>query len=395
MKGALYAVAVSVLLGLASAGDIHEHRHAQGAFQALMRIDEAAAVENATCGLIQPPQIQTAVSIPSERTLVLVTSSGTSTSTSDPPPPPPAIFSVVAAPLSPSVASVVAQSAPSPLILSYSSSSSSSAPPIISGSQWCITYSPYTSTGACMNSSAIASDIASIAAKGFSSIRLYSTDCNSLSAVAAAAAAHGLKLVLGIYISDSGIAGAQDQVSDITSDFEGDYSMVEMVVVGNEAIFNNYCSGAELTSFILSVRSTLREAGYTGPVTTTEPMSTMRANAAELCDILDVVGANIHAFFNSDITAAQAGAFVSSSLEELATYCPGDKEVWNLETGWPSAGDANGHAVPGQQEQQIAIAAIVAAAGGKSAISSFVNDLWKAEGDLGVEQSWGCGHLFD
>ena len=246
-----------------------------------------------------------------------------------------------------------------------------------------------------MTSSAIASDIASIAVKGFSSIRLYSTDCDGLSVVASAAVTHGLKLVLGIYISDAGIADAQDQISDITRYFEGDYSVVEMVVVGNEAIFNNYCSGAELAAFISSVKATLQAAGYTGPVTTTEPMSSLQANAAELCDVLDVVGANIHAFFNSDITAAQAGTYISSSLEELATYCPGDKPVWNLETGWPSAGDANGQAVPGQQEQQIAIATIVAAAGGRSVMSSFTNELWKAEGDLGVEQSWGCGHLFE
>ncbi|MCJ1380864.1 hypothetical protein MMC17_003973 [Xylographa soralifera] len=245
-----------------------------------------------------------------------------------------------------------------------------------------------------MTSSAIASDVASIAAKGFSSIRLYSTDCDGLPAVASAAVAHGLTLILGIYISDAGIVDAQDQVSDIISHFEGDYSMVEMVVVGNEAIFNNYCSGAELAAFISSVKATLQTAGYAGPVTTTEPMSTLQANAAELCDVLDVVGANIHAFFNSDITAAQAGVFVSSSMDELATICPEDKEVWNLETGWPSAGDANGRAVPGQQEQQIAIAAIAAAAGEWSVISSFTNELWKAEGDLGVEQSWGCGHLF-
>ena len=246
-----------------------------------------------------------------------------------------------------------------------------------------------------MTSSAISSDIASIAAKGFSSVRLYSTDCDALSAVASAAAIHGLKLVLGIYISDNGISGVEDQVSDITTHFEGDYSMVEMVVVGNEAIFNNYCSGVELAAHISSVRATLQTAGYAGPVTTTEPMSTLQANTADLCDVLDVVGANIHAFFNSDITASQAGAFVSSSLQKLATFCPGDKEVYNFETGWPSAGDANGKAVPGAQEQQIAITAIVAEAGGRSAIVSFANDLWKAEGDLGVEQSWGCGHLFD
>ncbi|KAL8983094.1 MAG: hypothetical protein Q9177_005076, partial [Variospora cf. flavescens] len=45
-----------------------------------------------------------------------------------------------------------------------------------SNSPWCMTYSPYTESGNCKSSSAIASDVASIAAKGFSSIRIYSTD---------------------------------------------------------------------------------------------------------------------------------------------------------------------------------------------------------------------------
>ncbi|KAI4243146.1 MAG: hypothetical protein L6R42_010839, partial [Xanthoria sp. 1 TBL-2021] len=56
------------------------------------------------------------------------------------------------------------------------SNKSSSSPINHSGSHWAMTYSPYTPSGDCKSSSDIATDVAAIAAKGFSSLRLYSTD---------------------------------------------------------------------------------------------------------------------------------------------------------------------------------------------------------------------------
>ena len=75
--------------------------------------------------------------------------------------------------------------------------------------------------------------------------------------------------------------------------------------------------------------------------------------------------------------------------------CPGKSEAFNLETGWPHQGSVNGMAVPGKEEQQKAIESIREKAGGKSTFFSFVDDLWKAEGEFGVERSWGCSHLFE
>ena len=258
-----------------------------------------------------------------------------------------------------------------------------------------MTYSPYTSSGGCKDSGSISSDIATIASKGFSSVRLYSTDCGGLEAVGSAAKANGLKLVLGIYISSTGISGAADQVTEIVSWASGDFSMVEMVVVGNEAIFNKYADASSLASFISSTKSTLQGAGFTGPVTTTEPLNTLSSAASTLCPVIDVLAANIHPFFNPSIDASGAGDFVASSLSQLAALCPGEnKEAYNLETGWPHSGDANGAAVPGQSQQEVAIRSIQEKAGGKSVFFSFVDDLWKAEGEFNVEQSWGCSRLF-
>lgn len=186
-----------------------------------------------------------------------------------------------------------------------------------------MTYSPYTSTGGCKSSSAVAADIASIASKGFTSVRLYSTDCSGLQNVGAAAASHGLKLVLGVFISETGISAAESQIGETTSWANGNYENVEMIVIGNEAVFNGYCTASALASFLASARSTLKAAGYSGPVTTTEPLNILQEYSSTLCPAMDVASANIHPFFNADVSASSAGEFVATELRMLATVCPG------------------------------------------------------------------------
>ncbi|KAL8725236.1 MAG: hypothetical protein Q9181_006490 [Wetmoreana brouardii] len=264
-----------------------------------------------------------------------------------------------------------------------------------SGSQWSMTYSPYTSSGGCKPSSDVALDIALIAGKGFSSIRLYSTDCSGLSSVGTAALSHNVNIILGVYISDSGISAARPQIQEIVSwaNNNGHWKGVEMIVIGNEAVFNHFCSAEELAAFISEAKSAFSAAGYSGPVTTTETIEVLTEHKETLCPICDIAAANIHPFFNGKVTASQAGEFVASQLTLLESVCPG-KEVYNLETGWPSKGSANGAAVPGTWEQSVAVEGIKNAAGGKSAFFSFVNDEWKEEGEWGVERSWGCSQLF-
>ncbi|KAL8953845.1 MAG: hypothetical protein Q9183_007308, partial [Haloplaca sp. 2 TL-2023] len=233
-----------------------------------------------------------------------------------------------------------------------------------SGDQWSMTYSPYTSDGGCKPPSDVAGDIAMIAKKGFSSIRLYSTDCSGLSSVATAALSHNLNIILGVYISDTGISAARPQVGEIVNwaSKNGHFKGVEMIVIGNEAVFNKFCSAAELASFVSEAKAAFSAAGYTGPVTTTETVEVLKQNKATLCPVCDVAAANIHPFFNGKVTAEHAGEFVASQLELLATICPG-KETYNLETGWPTKGSANNAAIPGKWEQNVAIEGIKKAAG--------------------------------
>jgi exo-beta-1,3-glucanase (GH17 family) len=275
---------------------------------------------------------------------------------------------------------------------SGSSSSSSSGALGSSGDQWAITYTPYNSdTGACLNAAQVLVDIALIKLKGFTTVRVYSTDCNTLENVGSACEISGLKMILGIFISDTGISGAQDQVTAITSWAKWD--LVELVVIGNEAVFSGYCSASELAGFISSCKSTFASSGYSGPCTTTEPLDIWQESTAALCEVVDVVGANIHPFFNADVSCDQAGSFVASQLAIVDGLCSGKTGI-NLETGWPTDGSCNGAACPGQSEQATAVAGIKAAAGGRSAMFSFSNDLWKPLGSFDCEQSWGMINLF-
>lgn len=266
--------------------------------------------------------------------------------------------------------------------------------PVVNGNKWAITYTPYTSSGDCKSAGDVMSDLASIKAKGFTTVRLYATDCSGLENVGAACEANGLKIILGVFIEGSGIGGAAQQVSDIAAwGSAGHWSTVTMIVVGNEAIFNGFCSAEELAGFISSSKATWAASGYSGAVTTTEPLNILQASGSALCGVMDVVAANIQPFFNSGITADQAGDFVASQLWAVGQVCPG-LTAYNLECGWPTAGSPNGMAVPGTSEQATAISSIMSQVGANTVFFSFANDYWKAEGSFGVEQSFGCSDLF-
>jgi exo-beta-1,3-glucanase (GH17 family) len=259
------------------------------------------------------------------------------------------------------------------------------------GSLWAITYSPYTASGGCKDAGSIASDITDIKSLGFTTVRIYSTDCSGLENVGSVARSVGLKLILGVFIESSGVSGAQPQVSEIVAWAQWD--LVEMIIIGNEALFNNYLSVSDLTGFISSSKSAFSSAGYTGPVTTTEPLDTWIQDGSSLCSSIDVVAANIHAFFNAQTSASQAGAFIESELQILDGICPG-KATYVVESGWPHAGQPNGAAIPGPTEQATALASIQSTCGSQVVFFTYEDDLWKAPGAFGVEQSWGCADVF-
>ena len=301
--------------------------------------------------------------------------------------------------------------------------STSSKPPQFSvgtrGKQWAMVYHAYNTEGSCRTRATVHKDMLAIASKGFSSIRLHNHDCSILPKLASSPVltSRKIRIILGIHVDEEGLEAATPNVDEIISwgslrfsqtsgadsidpsKLADNWDMVEMVVVGEESIFNGHASASEVGSFISRTRDRLRQAGYTGPVTTTEPIHVLYESSEELCPHLDILASNIHPFFHPDIPAAGAGAFVEDTLDLLETaVCPpvhGHRmPAVNLETGWPWRGRPNGMAVPGKKEQMAAIEGILSRVGGKSVVLGFGDDAWMDEGEFGVEGSWGCDEMF-
>ncbi|OJD30903.1 cell wall glucanase [Diplodia corticola] len=268
------------------------------------------------------------------------------------------------------------------------------------GNQWAMTYTPYSADGQCREASGVMEDLKDIKSKGFTTVRLYATDCDGLQTVGDACKELGLRMIIGIYVKETGLSGSDitEQVTDIIQWGQGGmWELVDLVVVGNEAVFNGFCTASELASFITSFKSKITAAGLSlTKITTTETLNILQGTEfSALCDAIDVIGVNVQPYFNSECTADKAGDFVVSQLELAKKACPNVSDVLNLESGWPHQGSANGAASASGDEQATAIKSIIEKAGTNSVIFSYGDDSWKSSGEFGVEQYFGCASQFE
>ncbi|TPX16635.1 uncharacterized protein E0L32_003576 [Thyridium curvatum] len=270
-------------------------------------------------------------------------------------------------------------------------------PKLGGGEQWAITYTPYGPGGVCRTASEVSNDIAAIKKSGFSTVRVYSTDCDTLPNVGAACEQQGMKMIIGVFISQPGCDNSNPDVAHQIQAIKnwGKFNLVEMCVVGNEALHNGFCSAQQLVTLIKEVKEVLVSGGCNAPVTTTDTVAAWQGSgvAETLCPNVDVVACNSHAYFNAETTPDQAGPFVKGQLEIVKALC-GGKEGYVMESGWPSKCKCNGVACCSPQDQATAISSLKQAIGGSIAFFSHTDDDWKEDGECGCEKHWGCGSLF-
>ncbi|GAB1311125.1 putative beta-glucosidase btgE [Madurella fahalii] len=264
-----------------------------------------------------------------------------------------------------------------------------------SGKLWAMTYTPFRPDGQCKTADEVNEDIAAIAKAGFTTLRVYSTDCDTLPNVGAAARAHGLRMIVGIFIGKVGCDNNNPDVAEQINALKEwkQWDLVDLCVVANEALFNGFCSVSQLTELIIRTKTELASVGYNGPFTTTDVVGAWLENdVGSICNVIDVVATNAHAYFNGQTLPGDAGKFVAGQLSLVENVC--GKPGYVMETGWPSAGICNGVACAGQQEQREAIESIMNELGNKVVFFSFRDDPWKQPGACQCEQSWGCGSIF-
>lgn len=265
------------------------------------------------------------------------------------------------------------------LVVKASSSPSSSEPRFSHG----ISYSPYNADGTCKSSSQVADDMELVA--GFSVIRLYGTDCDQIASVLKAITGRGISLFLGIF----DLTQISSECNDIVDAVEGNWSIIKTVSVGNELVNNGKASVGEVTEAIQLVRSTLKTAGYSGPVVTVDTMIVMKANP-ELCHASDFCAINCHPFFDGNVSAEGAGHFVRDWARQVSE-ATGGMSVVVAETGWPTQGNENNKAVPSKENHDIAITSIRRHIPENLILYSAFNDLWKedSENTHNAEKFWG------
>ncbi|KAI9830260.1 MAG: hypothetical protein M1819_005787 [Sarea resinae] len=244
-----------------------------------------------------------------------------------------------------------------------------------------ITYSPYNSDGSCKSQDQVTADFEQIT--GYSSVRIYGTDCDQVSNVLAASQAKDMKLFTGVY----DITQLESELNTIISACSGSWSTVDTIGIGNELVNAGTASSADVVNAVNTARAILRAAGYAGPVVTVDTFDAL-INNPELCLASDYAAANCHAFFASDVSASEAGAYVLSQAQQVSLAC-NRKHTVITESGWPKEGQTNGAAIPSVENQQAAIDSLRENFSSSLVLFNAFDDDWKQPGAFDAEQHWG------
>ena len=156
---------------------------------------------------------------------------------------------------------------------------------------------------------------------------------------------------------------------------------IEAVIVGNEVLLRRDLSEAELIAYIEEVKSKVNV-----PVTTAE-ISGILSHHPDVIDTVDFLTLHMYPYWEAQPLVGAAEAVADEYHEWETTY---GKRVVIGETGWPSAGPANGPAAPTLENQRHFLYEFLIEAE-EHDIEYFYFDafdeLWKREG--GVGSHWG------
>lgn len=246
-----------------------------------------------------------------------------------------------------------------------------------------ISYSPYSDDGGCKSESTIKSEISEVS--DYQIIRLYGTDCDQVANVLKHKG-NSQKLFLGISSPNKISDEIKTMKSAINS--HGSWDDVHTVSVGNELVNNNQATASQVGEYVDKAKTALKSAGYSGDVVSVDTFIAV-INNPDLCDHSDYIAVNAHAYFDGGYAADSAGDWLKEQIQRVKKACGGKKGVLITESGWPSKGQTNKKAVPSKSNQKSAINSIVEKAGDSTIVFTTLNDLWKEDGQYGVEKYWG------
>jgi len=264
-----------------------------------------------------------------------------------------------------------------------------------------LVFSPYTDSGGCKALSDVQTELSAALSQpggNYQWVRIYGTDCNQIQNVLNVTYEHNIKAMLGIYdVLDESLFSSElsllitdvQYANTVAHKSSGDWSGIAIINVGNEVVNNNGGSASVAQQCVAqanAARTTLRGVGYTGPVINVDVFIQVINNPV-LCGEDEVVGANMHPFFDGSCGLEGAAEFLQTQVKNLQAACPG-KKIIVTETGWPNAGLADGPAVPSEANQKYYLENSVTVLSDYVLLSAY-DELWKTDNQWEVEHNWG------
>lgn len=211
----------------------------------------------------------------------------------------------------------------------------------------CVSYSPFDKDQSPLEPdfdirpARIDADLA-LLAKYFTCVRTYST--TGLEQLPEFARKHGLKLMLGAWVSADS-AATQQEIDLLVAMANANTDVVTSVIVGNEALLRKDIAGTRLAELITEVKARVRQ-----PVTYADVWEFWELHP-QIAPVVDFITIHLLPYWENDPAGIdQALAHVAKVREDFAGKFPG-KPILIGETGWPSEGRQRETALPSRLNQ--------------------------------------------
>ena len=242
-----------------------------------------------------------------------------------------------------------------------------------------ISYSPYSAPDTCKSDGTQVEELAALA--NYNVIRLYDSNCNSVSNVVAAT-----KGKVQIFAGFPDLTDFQKEITDLQTQVNGDWNLIHSVGVGNEIVGSNPSDALanQVAAAVTAAKNNLQHAGYNGPVVAVDNMMIMN-NYTQLCGVSDYCAINCHTFWDGHASPEDAGDFVLKWVETISGLQGGKKTVVT-ESGWPTQGAQYINSIPSQSNMQTTIASLKATFSNNIILYSAYDTTWQSGAD---QQYWG------
>ena len=237
--------------------------------------------------------------------------------------------------------------------------------------------------GLTISSAQLDEDMA-ILSQRFECIRTYSV--TGLEELPAAAARHGLKIMLGAWVSRD-VKATQKEITKVIAMARQHPEVVRAVVVGNEALLRKEVTGEQLAGYIRQVKAALPDVAVTYA-----DVWEFWLKHPEVGPATDFVTIHILPYWEDEPTGIdKAMAHVKKIRQEVAALIPG-REILIGETGWPSEGRMREDALPSLTAQARFIRGFVAMAekeGWRYNLIEAFDQPWKRVNEGAMGGHWG------